>query len=137
MSFSKEMYCVKSLQSHSLWDIVTLWPVATRPLCPRDSPGKNTGVDWHALLQGVFLTRGLNPCLLCLLYWQADSLPLAPPGNPSKKCKNLRSSGDIVLLKAFLLLSFRCWFKKVMTQYWKWSIVFSFFLLKKILSPAL
>ena len=34
--------------------------------CPRGSPGKNTGVGGHFLLQGVFLTQGLNPCLLCL-----------------------------------------------------------------------
>ena len=27
----------------------------------RDSPGKNTGVGYHALLQGIFLTQGLNP----------------------------------------------------------------------------
>ena len=26
--------------------------------------------------------RGSNPCLLCLLHWQAGSLPLAPPGKP-------------------------------------------------------
>ena len=25
-----------------------------------DSPGKNTGVGCHALLQGIFLTQGLN-----------------------------------------------------------------------------
>ena len=30
----------------------------------------------HFLLQGIFLTQGLNPCVLCLLSWQADSLPL-------------------------------------------------------------
>ena len=29
----------------------------------RDSPGKNTGVDCHALLQGIFPTQGLNPGL--------------------------------------------------------------------------
>ena len=28
-----------------------------------DSPGKNTGVGYHALLQGIFLTQGLNPSL--------------------------------------------------------------------------
>ena len=26
----------------------------------RDSPGKNTGVGGHALLQGIFLTQGSN-----------------------------------------------------------------------------
>ena len=45
-----------------------------------DSPGKNTGVSCHALLQGVFPTQGSNPSLLCLLHWQAGSLPLLPPG---------------------------------------------------------
>ena len=30
----------------------------------RDSPSKNTGVDCHALLQGIFLAQGLNPGLL-------------------------------------------------------------------------
>ena len=30
----------------------------------------------HFLLQGIFLTQGLNPYLLCLLHWQVDSLPL-------------------------------------------------------------
>ena len=46
------------------------------------SPGKNTGMSCHALLQGIFLTQGSNPCLLCLLHWQAGPLPLAPPGKP-------------------------------------------------------
>ena len=60
------------------------------PLCPAlcncspwDSPGKNTGVGCHALLQGIFPTQGLNLHLLHLLPWQAGSLPLAPPGKPS------------------------------------------------------
>ena len=37
------------------------------------------------LLQGIFLTRGLNPSFLCFLHWQADSLPLTY----SKFCSNL------------------------------------------------
>ena len=40
----------------------------TRLLCPWDSPGKNTGVGCHALLQGTFLTQGSNPRLLSLLH---------------------------------------------------------------------
>ena len=47
-----------------------------------DSLGKNTGVAYHALLQGIFLTQGSNPHLLHLLHWQAGSLPLAPPRKP-------------------------------------------------------
>ena len=48
-----------SLQPHGLWP--------TRLLCPWDSPGKNTGVGCHALLQGLFLIQRSNLCLLCLL----------------------------------------------------------------------
>ena len=32
-------------------------------LHPRDSPGKNTGVVYHFLLQGTFPTQGSNPGL--------------------------------------------------------------------------
>ena len=35
-----------------------------RLLCPWDSPGKNTEVGYHVLLQGIFLTQGLNPGFL-------------------------------------------------------------------------
>jgi len=48
----------------------------------RDFPGKNTGVDDHALLQGIFLTQKLNLNLSVLLHWQVGSLPLAPSGKP-------------------------------------------------------
>ena len=34
---------------------------STRFLCPRDSPGKNTEVGCHFLLQGTFPTPGSNP----------------------------------------------------------------------------
>ena len=46
-------------------------------------PGKNTGVGSHFLLPGIFPTQGLNPHLLCLLHWQADSLPLCHMGSPN------------------------------------------------------
>jgi len=39
-----------------------------------------TGMGCLALLQGIFLTQGLNPRLLYLLHWQTGSLPLMPPG---------------------------------------------------------
>ena len=41
-----------SLQPHGLQP--------TRLLCPRDSPGKSTGVGCHFLLQGIFPTQGSN-----------------------------------------------------------------------------
>ena len=45
-----------SLQFHGLQPtrLLRLW----------DFPGKNTGVGWHFLLQGIFLTQRLNPHLL-------------------------------------------------------------------------
>ena len=66
--------CLTLLQPHGLQHFGLL--------CPWDSPGKNTGVGCHFLLQGIFLTQGSNPRLLHLLHWQADSLPLVPPGKP-------------------------------------------------------
>ena len=53
-----------------------------------DSPGKNTGVDCHFLLQGIFPTQGSNPCLqwllLCrqILYHWATADPVHE-SNPS------------------------------------------------------
>ena len=44
---------------------------------------QNTGVGCHGVLQGVFPTQGSNLHLLCLLYWQVSSLPLAPRGKPT------------------------------------------------------
>ena len=46
------------------------------------TPGQNTGVGCHALLQGSFPTQGWNPRLLALLHRRAGSLPLAPPKKP-------------------------------------------------------
>ena len=39
--------------------------VACQAPLPWNPPGKNTGVDCHFLLQGIFLTQGLNPGLQC------------------------------------------------------------------------
>ena len=69
--------------SHSLWPS---GPWLTRILCPWDSPGTNTGVGCHVFLQGYFLTQGSNSCLLPLLHWQADSLPLASLVAQRLKC---------------------------------------------------
>ena len=52
-----------------------------RLLCQWDSPGTNTGVGCHFLLQGIFPTQGSNPRLL---HWQADSLPLNHLGTPQR-----------------------------------------------------
>ena len=69
----------------------TPWTVTTMLLCPWDSPGRK--LEWVAMPSsvGIFLTQGSNPRLLCLLHWQAGSLPPAPPrkheGNSSWPCQ--------------------------------------------------
>ena len=69
--------CAKLLQ---LWPpLCNYGPQPAMRLCPGDFPGKNTVDSCHFLLQGIFLTRRSN---LCLLHWQASSLPLPPPGKP-------------------------------------------------------
>ena len=70
--------CAASVTSNYLW-LYGLQPA--RLLCPWDSPGKNTGVGHHALLQGIFPTQGSNS-RLSLLHWQAGSLLPVPPGKP-------------------------------------------------------
>ena len=109
---------------HSEWmsaqSCLTLWPmdIDCRLLCPWNFPSKHHGVGYHFLLQGIFLTQGLNPHLLHLLHWQADSSPLSHLGSlmiHSRHSKNCHitwqtHSKQKVLLnakprKAILLLS--------------------------------
>ena len=44
---------------------VTSWAVACQAPLSVGSPGKDTGVGCHSLLQGIFPTQGSNPTLLC------------------------------------------------------------------------
>ena len=63
----------------------SLWPHElqhTRLLCPWNSPGKNTGVGCHALLQRIFPTKGLNQHHLCLLHCRWILYPLTHLGSP-------------------------------------------------------
>ena len=72
------MLCAKLLQSC----LTHYSPVDCSP------PGSSV----HGILQARILewvaisspSQGLNPCLLHLLHWQVDSLPLASPGKPGK-----------------------------------------------------
>ena len=64
--------CAKLLQLH---------PTLSDPTdC--SPPGSSGHGILQALFHGLFGTQGLNPPLLCLLHWQAASLPL--PGKPQK-----------------------------------------------------
>ena len=70
-------------------------------LCPWDSPGKNTGMGCHALLQGIFPTQGIKSGSPSL---QADSLPSELPGKP----KNT-GVGSLSLLQGIFLTQESNW----------------------------
>ena len=53
---------------------------------PGDSPGKNIGVGCHFLLQGILLTQGSNPYLLCLLHCRKILYLLSHRGNLYERC---------------------------------------------------
>ena len=57
--FRAAMSVCHSVVSDSLWPHGLLASL----LCPRNSPGQNTGVVCHFLLQGIFATQGSNPGL--------------------------------------------------------------------------
>ena len=76
------MLSVKSLQSFPTTEpYATLWTVAHQaPLSMGILQERILEQVAAPSLQGIFLTQGSNLRLLCLLRWQADSLPLAPSG---------------------------------------------------------
>ena len=65
--------------SHGLW--------LTRLLCPWNSPGKNTGVGSHFLLQGTFPTEGLKA---------GRFFTTEPRGNPKRRYTKVQSTQDSV-----------------------------------------
>ena len=64
-----------SLRPHGL--------LPTRLLCPWISPGRNTGVNCHSLLQRIFLMEGIKPASPAL---QAVSLQSKLQGSYKGKC---------------------------------------------------
>ena len=61
-AFRRVCVCVLSC----VWPFETPLDFTPWPPRPRDSPGKNTGGGCHALLQGIFPTRGSKPSLSCI-----------------------------------------------------------------------
>ena len=76
---------------------VTPWTVgqSARLLYPWNSPGMNTGVVCHSLLQGIFLTQRLDPGLLhCRLILYC----LSHQGSPDKSRFFISSSSLVILM---------------------------------------
>ena len=69
---------------------VTLWTVVCQaPL----SVGFSRQEYWSGLPyspSGDLPDLGIKPVFQCLLHWQADSLPLVPPGNPQYHHNNIQ-----------------------------------------------
>ena len=85
-----------TLRDHSLFpgccccSVTQSCPTLCHPMCcsprlphSRDFPGKNTGVDFHFLLQGIFLTQGLN---LGLLHCRQTLYCVSHQGSPVFAC---------------------------------------------------
>ena len=92
-----------SLRLHGLWP--------ARLLHPWNFPGKNTGVGCHFLLQRISPTQGFNPCLLCPLHWQEDSLPTELPEKPRYSISLSKFLKQAPVLPGLLILFWGdCWF---------------------------
>ena len=74
--------CLLRCFSHILL-FATPWTIARQAPLSMGSPGKNTGVGCHALLQGNFPTQESNLCILLSPVLQADSLLLSHCGSPN------------------------------------------------------
>ena len=96
--------CLCSVTLVMSGSFATSWTVVHQAPLSMDFPGRNTGVDCHFLLQGIFLTQG---SYLCFLHWQVDSLPLSHEGSPQlityPSC--ILSSGNIKIKEALSLSS--------------------------------
>ena len=81
ISFSEFVLVTCACTYQPLWSCPTLChPMDfSLPGSPWDSRGRNTGVDCHALPQGIFLTQGSN---LHLLHYRQILFPLSHHGSP-------------------------------------------------------
>ena len=98
-------------------------------LCPWDSPGKNTGVGFHALLLGIFPTWGSNSHLPVSPALLADSLPTEPPRKPTLILYAVLTNLNLASFindKSILDQHPSLWwyFKMFFVHYFDWSFLF-------------
>ena len=84
-SVKKVFFSLKRLRhvcvlSH-VWLFASSWTVACQFPLSMGFPRQEYWSGCHILRQGIFLIQGLNPYLLSLLHWQAESLPLCLLGS--------------------------------------------------------
>ena len=107
--------CVRAQSLGHVRLFATPWTVACQVLYPRNFPDKNTGVDCHFFLQGIFPNQGSNPHHLWLLHLQTDSLLPSHLGSPSvqftkeqNRRKNIHELGNMILWIMNALFSIEC-----------------------------
>ena len=85
-----------------------------------DSPGQNTEVGCHALLQRVFSTQGLNLWLLWSLHWQVASLLQVPSGKPDIGLHTLKLliSADIYYYSYSFIVTFSLSTFELKSKHW-------------------
>ena len=71
--------CARARALSHVWSLHPRGLQPARLLCPWDSPGKNTGVGCHSLLQGIFPAQGQN---LGLLHCRQILYQLSHQGGP-------------------------------------------------------
>ena len=90
----KEKECVKKVSGRNLLGLIFVmclllsrdhlfavpWTIVPQASLPWNSPGKNTGVGWHFLLQEIFPTQGSNPGLVLEAFFTC--LQCEPVGKP-------------------------------------------------------
>ena len=108
--------CSVSQSCLTLWDP---WTAAHKAPMSMEFSSKNTRVGCHFLLQGIILTQRSNLCLLCLLHWQVDSLPLHH--------LRVHSFISLLLIKSTYLIKFNS-ILEILTKY---KILLSMFLFYK------
>ena len=87
---------VSSMHAQFLQSLQPYGLQTPRPLCPWDSPGKDTEVGCHALLQGIFPTQELNPSLLHLPHCTWILYPLSHLGSPISAISSVQFSHSVM-----------------------------------------
>ena len=112
------LLCLAAQSCLTLYDSMNCSPPGFSVL--GDSPGKNTGVGCHALLQGTFPTQGLNPGLpncrrilyrlrhqgICMHISHPSWTPLSHPSGHSSQGSSL--SSIVILCTCVLAQSLSC-----------------------------
>ena len=95
-------------------------------LCPRDSPGKNTGVGCHALLQRTSLTQRWNPGLHCrqILYHLSHQESPFIPWKQNDKTIKTKTMQWTVLKLCHLFSPFSVRHNYVSIVWWNWEQIF-------------